>query len=199
MSKRIPGIIPVKRRTPHLASYMQPIKDGSAGVFRDLMTNVDATITGGSTHAQDIIKWYDNYQRLTGLAGLPEIRGFRASAATVNLDYGLANGPQSVSAEVDDTAGDHTASNGTISVISTDSWHGARCFQLLATGAAPALNTDLTSVTAAGQQDTTSAMVKAPAGRTIRISLIGNSSGATNGDFTATGQWQRVQITSFHG
>jgi hypothetical protein len=38
-------------------------------------------------------------------------------------------------------------------------------------------------------------MVKATAGRTIRISLIGDTSGATNADFIATGQWQFVTVS----
>ena len=178
---------------PELIAYYASILDnGAGGALENEVARTLAALTGGSTHADAQIKFWDNFQRLKNTDPFP--LGYRASAATVNLDHGLANGSQSVSAEVDASAGDHTATNGGITVISTDSVHGSHCFRLLATGAVPTFDTDLTGVTAASTQYLTQARVKviAPSARTIRCSLIGDTSGATNEDFAATGDWQLV-------
>ncbi|MFA5636142.1 MAG: hypothetical protein WC977_09560, partial [Anaerovoracaceae bacterium] len=168
----LPGIGVIRRRDPRLALYPFALDDASAGVFRDLMTNVDATVSGGST-LTGAAKRRNDFQRLTST--FPTL-GYRASGAVDNLDYALD--PDNPSAE-GGTTGTHTATNGAITVITTDFWHGSRCFKQTPTGAAPTFDTDLMAVTAASTQYTTAAMVKATAGRTIRASLIGDTSGAT--------------------
>ena len=147
-----------------------------------------ATLSGGSTLlAQE--KFRNDFQRLT--SDFPTL-GYRASPAWTNLDYALDTDNPSAEGG---TAGTHTATNGGITIITTDFWHGSRCFKQTPTGAAPTFDTDLMAVTAASTQYTTAAMVKATATRTIRASLIGDTSGATPADFPATGDWQLVYTT----
>ncbi len=173
---------------PRLSLYALPFNDGEGGKLRNHITGELATLAGGSTLLTNE-KYRNDFQRLT--SDFPTL-GYRASGAYTNLDYALD--PDNPSAE-GGTAGTHTATNGGITVITTDSWHGSHCFKQTPTGAAPTFDTDLMAVTAASTQYTTAAMVKATAGRTIRASLIGDTSGATNGDFTATGEWQLVYVT----
>lgn len=171
---------------PRLSLYALPFNDGEGGKLRNHITGEDATLSGGSTLlAQE--KFRNDFQRLAST--FPTL-GYRASPAWTNLEYALDTDNPSAEGG---TAGTHTATNGGITVITTDSWHGSHCFKQTPTGAAPTLDTDLMAVTAAGTQYTTAAMVKATEGRTIRASLIGDT--ATNGDFTATGNWQLVYVT----
>jgi len=183
-----PSGLLIAERDPTLALYPIAIDDFAAGYLLNAQSNVNATMGGGSTLLLQE-KRRNDYQRLTST--FPTL-GYRASGAYTNLDYALD--PDNPSAE-GGTAGTHTATGGGITVITTDFWHGSRCFKQTPTGAAPTFDTDLMAVTAAGTQYTTAAMVKATATRTIRASLIGDTSVPTSGDFTATGDWQLVYVT----
>ena len=183
-----PGLQIVRRRIPDLTLYLIAINDNATGQFLNAMTNISAILNGGSTRTgQD--KFIDDFQRLNDV-----ILGYRASAATTNIYAGLPAGTQNTSAELNATAGDHTAVNATLSVISTDSVHGTKCFHILATGAAPAMNLDITAVVG-NVAHHSQRMVKATAGRNIRLSLIGDVTGTTSTDLAATGEWQYITVS----
>ncbi|MFA4972897.1 MAG: hypothetical protein WC683_09805 [bacterium] len=184
-----PSGLLIAERDPTLALYPIAINDFAAGQFLNAQTNVNATMAGGSTLLGQA-KYRNDFQRLTSTC--PTL-GYRAAPAWTNLDYALD--PDNPSAE-GGTVGTHTATGvHHMDVMATDSWHGSRCFRLIVNAPAPTFDTDLMAVTAASTQYTTAAMVKATAGRTIRASLIGDTSGATPTDFPATGNWQLVYVT----
>jgi len=188
----IPGIGAIRRRDPRLALYPFALDDASAGVFRDLMTNVDATTSGGST-LTGAAKRRNDYQRLTST--FPSL-GYRASGAVTNLLYAL--NPDNTSFENGTVGGWTTIPAGNIAsatVSQEQSWHGSYSTKLVQSAADSRYDLVITAVTANAQY-TASAMFKAPyAGDAAWLQLHGNASGGAVTVVTTTGDWQQITVT----
>ena len=99
-----------EQRGPN-ALYASVINDGSTGKFRNLITNIDAAISGGSTRTGQY-KFEDDFPVIPGTG----FRALRASAATSNLLAGLSGGTDNTTFE-GGTVGNWSGMRTDISVI----------------------------------------------------------------------------------
>jgi hypothetical protein len=195
-----PGVLEVSDTVnPKLISYYPRVTNAAAGgSLENEVNRALATLVGGSTHANDQYKKWDNFQRLKGSDPYP--LGLRASAATSNLLAGLAAASQNTSFEV--TAandGDWVVANGATAIVATDRFHGVNSCQFTSDGVANGgITIDATAATANAQY-TATAMVKASTGmvgESAFIRLTGDVSGNTDGAAVVlTGDWQLVTCT----
>lgn len=163
------------------------IVDGSLGNTspRDLVTGVPFTMAGGVGGA-----WTEESNWRTPL-------GARAPVIAGAVDNLYDN----------DTASSEAASVGlwtddgmTPAVSTADFWHGAKCVSGTVAGGNKRFTADIKALTAAGSEYTISHWYKAgnagAVGKTITLSLVGDTSGATAGAaITLTTSWQRATCT----
>jgi hypothetical protein len=163
------------------------LSDGSLGNTspRDLVTGVPFTMAGGVGGA-----WTEESNWRTPL-------GARAPVIAGAVDNLYDN----------DTASSEAASVGlwtddgmTPAVSTADFWHGAKCVSGTVAGGNKRFTADIKALTAAGSEYTISHWYKAgnagAVGKTITLSLVGDTSGATAGAaITLTTSWQRATCT----
>lgn len=180
---------------PRLSLYALPFNDGEGGKLRNHITGEDATLTGGSTLlAQE--KFRNDFQRLTST--FPSL-GYRASGEVTNLLYAL--NPDNTSFE-NGTVGGWEAARHTAAIITTDAWHGSRCYQATINdaGGVAYAREDIKAATAAGAQYTLVSFLKAgnaaAVGKQYRNFMMGDTSGATYGNtITLSTSWQMSVCT----
>lgn len=185
----MPVLTQARKNIPGLALYPAVINDAATGQFLNLITNVNATMSGGSTLLGQA-KFRNDFQKINDV-----IMGYRASQAWVNLLYALD--PDNPSGE-GGTVGDWNVGGGNCTLVNTAEWSraGSRGFKQTATAVASTYALiDVRAVCAAGSQYTAQAMFQAAAGKTIRLALYGDTSGYTLIDVVATGLPQIARVT----
>ncbi len=105
-------------------------------------------------------------------------------------------------ASFEDGATNYTPTKCDLAVVSTSAFHGSKSLQATCNSTAGQYRSqlDIVSITSAGSQYTLSVWVKAgnpgAVGKTIKVSLIGSSSGSTHSSGTTlTAGWQRATVT----